>query len=270
MSHRRRRLLAAVLLVVLGGLIAALSSQSRVRTYGAKVLQLSINSRFVHRRMPLTLVAPAGARVGRPLLVFLHGRGADQNSENSTQLYSALRALGSRAPDIAFPYGDDHSYWHRRAGGDWSSYVLREVIPKALTTLGADPRRVAIGGISMGGFGAYDIARQNPVRFCAVGGHSAAIWPSAGVTAPGAFDDRGDFLRHDVIAWAATHPHPYGSARLWLDGGDQDPFHQADETFARELDIHMHVWPGEHSFDYWNAHWRDYLGFYATALANCH
>jgi S-formylglutathione hydrolase FrmB len=56
--------------------------------------------------------------------------------------------------------------------------VLDEVIPKALTVLHADPRRVAIGGISMGGFGAYDLARLDPGRFCAVGGHSAAIWPA--------------------------------------------------------------------------------------------
>jgi len=31
----------------------------------------------------------------------------------------------------------------------------------------------------------------------------------------------------------------------------------------------MHVWPGGHDFTYWNAHWSDYLGFYAQALATC-
>jgi poly(3-hydroxybutyrate) depolymerase len=110
--------------------VAAITAPSHVRTYGARVQHVSLDSRFVHRRMPLTLVVPPGTGRGRPLLVFLHGRGADQNSEISTQLFSALRALGSRAPDIAFPYGGDHSYWHNRAGGAWASYVLREVIPK--------------------------------------------------------------------------------------------------------------------------------------------
>jgi hypothetical protein len=85
------------------------------------------------------------------------------------------------APDIAFPYGDQ-SYWHNRADGAWGSYVLDEVIPKALTVLNADPRRVAIGGISMGGFGAYALARLEPGRFCAVGGHSAAISPTYSVS----------------------------------------------------------------------------------------
>jgi hypothetical protein len=148
-----------------------------VRTQGARILHLTIDSRFVHGTMPLTLVTPAGGGAHRPLLVFLHGLhslGYDNNSQLTGQMFAALHALGPRAPDIAFPYGDD-SYWVNSASGAWSFYVLDEVIPKALTVLHADPRRVAIGGISMGGFGAYAIARLDPGRFCAVGGHSTAI-----------------------------------------------------------------------------------------------
>ena len=107
--------------------------------------------------------------------------------------------LGPRAPDIVFPYGGADSYWHDRADGAWASYVTREVIPQALARLHADPRRIAIGGISMGGFGALDIARLHPGRFCAAGGHSAALFTSGALSAAGAFDDAADFARHDVI-----------------------------------------------------------------------
>ena len=88
---------------------------------------------------------------------------------------------------------------------------------------GADPRRVAIGGISMGGFGAYDIARLNPGRFCAVAGHSPALWRTGGETAPGAFDDAEDFARHDVVGAARANPARSASTRLWLDAGDAGP-----------------------------------------------
>lgn len=254
-------LLAAALLV--GGAAA-------VRTAGARITHLRIQSRFVHARMALTIVTPSRGGAGRPLLVFLHGRGADQNSELSDQLFAAVRRLGSRAPDIVFPFGGDHSYWHDRADGRWTEYVLDEVIPAALRVTHADRRRIAIGGISMGGFGAYDIARRAPGRFCAVGGHSAALWRSAGESAPGAFDNAADFNAHDLIRWVGSHRGPpFGRARLWLDGGEQDPFHSADETLARELGIHMHVWPGGHDSHYWNSHMGDYLGFYARALAAC-
>lgn len=242
---------------------------TQTQTYGAQVAHLTLSSRFLHRKMPLTLVTPAGGGRGRPLLVFLHGRGGDQDSELTHQMFAALRAVGPRAPDIAFPDGGDHSYWHNRTDGAWGSYVLDEVIPAAIRAFHADPRRVAIGGISMGGFGAYDIARLDPARFCAVGGHSAALFPSAGLTAPGAFDNALDFDRNNVIGWAASHSYPFGRVNLWLDGGTQDPFHQADETFAHELHIHMHVWPGGHNSEYWNAHWRNYMRFYASALARC-
>ena len=70
----------------------------------------------------------------------------------------ALGQLGPRAPAVLFPDGDDHSYWHDRRDGRWETYVLREAIPAAIRRLRADPRRVAIGGISMGGYGAFNIA----------------------------------------------------------------------------------------------------------------
>jgi S-formylglutathione hydrolase FrmB len=143
------------------------------------------------------------------------------------------------------------------------------VIPTAIRDLHANGRRVAIGGISMGGFGAYAIARMDPARFCAVGGHSAAIFPSAALTAPGAFDDEADFARNDLIEWATGRAAPYGHAKLWLDGGSEDPFHDTDETFARELHIRMHVWPGAHDSTYWDAHMGSYIAFYANALATC-
>ena len=58
----------------------------------------------------MTLVAPAGGGRGRGLVVFLHGRGANQDSYVDDQLLAALHALARRAPDLAFPYGCDHSY----------------------------------------------------------------------------------------------------------------------------------------------------------------
>ena len=243
-------MLIAVALTV--GALAGCSPPAPVNTQGARILHLTIHSRFVHGTMPLTLVTPAGGGAHRPLLVFLHGlhsQGYDNNSQLTNQMFATLHALGPRAPDIAFPYGDD-SYWVNGPSGAWSSYVLGEVIPTALKVLHADPRRVAIGGISMGGSGAYTIARIDPGRFCAVGGHSAAIYPGTDAS--------------------LGNPTQYGHAQLWLDVGAQDPsFVTGDEQLASALHIHLHTWPGGHDLGYWNAHWNAYLRFYAHALATC-
>jgi S-formylglutathione hydrolase FrmB len=253
------------LLVVLLCACGALYSSTR----GAKVERFELQSRLLHRKLREVLVRPSGGG-RRPLLVLLHGRGSTPDAMLSNPFFRALRALGRRAPVVLLVNGGDHSYYHDRRDGPWGSYVVREAIPAGVRRAGADPRRVAIGGISMGGFGALDLARLHPRRFCAVGGHSAALWRSGGETAPGAFDNAADFARHDVIGAVRRNPRLYRGARLWLDGGDRDPFRAADSELAALLHVPYHVWPGAHDSKYWDAHTAAYLRFYAAALARCH
>ncbi len=208
MAVPSRRFLVVVALIVAVAAAAFLiinpfSSAATVVTgdkaaHGATVLRYDIRSRYVDQSMPQVGAVPAGKSRRRPLLVFLHGRGGElQESNANDAFFKALAALGSSAPAVVFPGGADHSYWHKRSSGDWPRYVLNEVIPAAVRRLHADPRRVAIGGISMGGYGAYEIAALRPSRFCAVGGHSAAIWTTAGESAPGAFDE--SFLNRAIL-----------------------------------------------------------------------
>ena len=241
---------------------------------GAQVVRFTVHSKQVGRSLHEVAVVPAGVAAGehRPLLVFLHGRGVRPDAVLTDRFFSGLAALGSRAPIVVALDGGDHSYWHDRRSGRWGRYVLREAIPQAVRRLGADPRRVAIGGISMGGFGAFDLARR--ARFCAVGGHSPAFWLSAGQTAPGAFDDAADFARHDVYRYVRSYRRPYGSTPLWIDRGDRDPFGAADTQVVRALRargarLTSHVWPGSHDWAYWNGHIARYLRFYTGALARC-
>jgi enterochelin esterase-like enzyme len=266
----RRRLTAAlVALTVVAALVV--HGALAVDTRGATVRHVVIKSRYVHRSERLTLVQPKGATQGRPLLVFLHGRGNDgEDSNTNGAFFKALAALGDAAPAVVFPNGGNHGYWHDRRGAQWARYVLDEVIPRAVSELHADLSRVAIGGISMGGFGALDIARLHPHRFCAVGAHSPALWQTAGETAPGAFDDASDFARHDVIRAARRNPNLYEGTPVWLDAGSADPFQPGDRAFDRAAkNVRLRVYPGAHEGAYWRAHYGAYLRFYATALARC-
>jgi hypothetical protein len=253
-----RRLLIGMALIVAAG-ISAVALRSGHHSYrstdGAALVHFTLHSRLVHADLHEVLVRPA-RRGSRTMLVLLHGRGGSPASFLSQQFFDGLAALGSRAPSVLLLDGGDHSYWHDRSDGRWGTMVLQEAIPAGLTRTHAT--RVAIGGISMGGFGALDLGARH--RFCAVGAHSPALWASAGATAPGAFDDAADFARHDLVA----HPPSYRSP-VWVDVGTDDPFHSADVAFAQKTPggVTLHVWPGSHDSEYWNLHMAQYLRFYA-------
>ena len=113
---------------------------------------------------------------------------------------------------------------------------------------------------------------MRPTKFCAAGGHSAALYKTFAASARVAFDDAADFARNDVFK--AARGGRFSDLPVWIDGGRNDPFHDADATFASLLrtrggDVTYHVWPGRHAPSYWRAHVAAYLRFYASALAHC-
>ena len=278
---RRRRLLALGGICLVAGLVYAVLDAMVFATadrHGAEVVHLTIHSRDVGQSLGVEIVVPAadsGRTRGRPLLVFLHGHGGSDTSYTEDEaFFRTLASLGRHAPVVAFPDGGEDSYWHDREDGRWGSYVTGEVIPTVIRRFHLDPRRVAIGGISMGGFGAYDLALKHPGRFCAVGGHSPALWTEGSATAPGAFDDAEDFERNNVIETVREDPGAFGSIPIWNDYGEEDPFLIGDVAFDEALsagsaDLTEHEWHGGHEQSYWDRHWHSYLSFYAEALADC-
>jgi enterochelin esterase-like enzyme len=273
------------MLVVVGVLFVALGLTKLVvargiapyhHTYGNRVVHYSLASALLNRRLDEVAIVPAGGG-RRPLLVLLHGRRepgpldrflphlTGPESMVSDQLLHALASLGRRAPVVVLLNGGDDSYFHDRRDGAWGSMILREAIPDARRRFDTTSR-TGIGGVSMGGFGALHLAALDPSSFCAVGVRSAALWTSAAVTAPGAFDDAADYARTDVFA--AARAGRYAHLPVWIDDGTQDPFRRADTTLAGLLEpgTAFHIWSGGHDNAYWRKHLAAYLQFFAR---NC-
>jgi S-formylglutathione hydrolase FrmB len=223
---------------------------------------VKFRSAAIGRTERVAVIVPEGGGK-RPLLIFLHGKGGDENGHLQDEMFDALDALGDRAPVVAFPDGGGGSYWHDRSSGAWERMVRRELPRRLARRVRFDRSRIAVGGISMGGFGALSLARSGD--YCAAGAHSPAIWRSGAETAPGAFDDAADFARHDVIA----HAGDLAGTRLWVDIGDRDPFLSGTRAFGRAAGVKVRVWRGGHDGSYWRAHYDEYLRFYADALAEC-
>ena len=284
---RRLAVLAAALVLVGAAVLVARllldPGRGYSKSYGNGVVHYELDSDLLARRLHEVAVVPQG-NGSRGLLMLLHGRhdpgplswlvGSRTGPESllGDALLQAVARLGPRAPVVVLLDGGAHSYYHDRRDGKWGAMILREAIPDATRRFHTAPGRLAIGGISMGGYGAFHLASLRPSSFCAVGGHSAALWTSGGASAPGAFDDAADYDANDVFA--AARQGRYDGLELWLDGGSDDPFRAADDEFARLLHgrgaaLSDHVWPGGHTASYWHEHMAEYLAFYAHALRSC-
>ena len=135
----------------------------------------------------------------------LHGYSDDHRA--ATHLIHLDRALATitrqGAPPIALVAMDGgfDTYWHRRAYGDDPQRMLAGRIAAAARAQGMQTSRIALFGWSMGGYGSLLLAEKlgrSRIAFVAV--DSPALWLAPGRSAPGAFDDREDFIRNDVFA----------------------------------------------------------------------
>ena len=240
----------AVAIVALAGCGGGPSYHSTRRS---QLVHFTLHSRLTHHDLHEILVVPK--HHGDWLLVLMHGKGGSPSQFLTQPFFDTLERLGRDAPDVLLLDGTDDSYWHNRADGAWASMVLREAIPTGIARTHA--KRIALGGISMGGYGALLIgSRQRD--FCAVGAQSPALWLSPGETAPGAFDDAGDYAQNNVFKLQPPRP-------LWIDLGASDPFREATLAYARRAGVPAHIKPGGHDATLWNAFTPQFLGFFARA-----
>ena len=183
------------------------------------------------RRHRYLLYLPPGwaaARRHRPLLLFLHGgleRGADLGRVRRQAL---PRRLDHRPP---FPFAVVSPQCH--AGSTWADHLpfLEGLLDDVVPGTGADPRRVVVTGISMGGAGAFLLGAHRPERFAAVVPLCAAMprvhgWPHAvtalrGVPVWAFHGDRDEVVPLDASATLVrTLVRAGGAARLTvIEGG---------------------------------------------------
>lgn len=147
-----------------------------------------------------------------PIILFLHGRG-ERGSEGMWQtqigLPEAVRDHPERWPFIiVMPQCPQGRYWTDQLPQE----IALAALDQETAEFHADPERTYLTGISLGGYGAWDLARLRPRRW-------AAIVIAAG----------GVFWSYAPDRWkqAATLPAEYaralGRTPIWLFHGTDDP-----------------------------------------------
>jgi enterochelin esterase-like enzyme len=219
------------------------------------VVEGAFASAAMRMRVGWSVIYPPGTWPGMrlPCLLVLHGRGDDHRSAAGSHRLGAFLGATVRAGIPSFAVaavdGGDHSYWHRRQDGtDPQAMILDELLP-VLASRGLRTGRFAVGGWSMGGYGALLLTeRLGPDRVVACAVDSPALWLRPGDSAPGAFDRPADFRAHDVLAQHAR----LGGVPLRVACGTSDPFLPGVKALLSAVPTALRdLSPGGHDLAFW-------------------
>jgi predicted peptidase len=171
----------------------------------------------------------AASRGELPVVLFLHGsgeRGRDGRRQTQAGLGPYLRQHAATFPAlVVLPQTPDDQEWSGQ-----NNRIALAALDAAIAEFGADPRRQYLTGMSMGGYGSWNIALDAPQRF-------AAIVPVCGaVLAPRA-------VRPTLFVEAVAHEaDPYAAIAERLRNVPIWMFHGAlDDVVPPEDDRKLHA-----------------------------
>jgi enterochelin esterase-like enzyme len=246
----------------------------------SRVEQRLFLSASLGREMAFSVYLPPGYDYGGPqaypVLYLLHGLGGDLSAWSKCGMFRAADQLildGAIQPMIIVTPQGDNGYWMDQAnnGPRYGSYIVRDLVALIDREYRSLPSRDsrAIGGMSMGGHGALQLAINAPEVFSVVGAHSVALRRYD--QAFSFFGDQTYFRKHDPVQLFRDYQSTARKFDLWLDIGESDPWYAPALAFHQQLESAaiVHEWRsygGDHSSAYWTAHVTEYLHYYSRSL----
>ncbi len=203
-----------------------------------------------------SLIRPPGNDEVLPLVVAMHGLGADQRWLTSPSLalarYLAAYVAAGATPFAIAAADGGTTYWHPRPNGeDASAMVVDELLPM-LGEHDVDTARFGLMGWSMGGYGALRLGGLlGPDRVTAVVAISPALWSDPEDASTAGFENADEYRRESVFD---RHEDLEGIP-VRIDIGTGDPFYRDVEEyvagFPRGAGVVSTFEPGGHTPGYW-------------------
>ena len=232
-----------------------------------------------------------------PIVYYLHGLGDNEQTLVNFGGWTLLEELQARGRIGEFivvtPAGSTTFYINSRDRKlRYEDFFMREFMPAVEKKFRVKPGRAgrAIGGVSMGGYGALRFAFRYPQMFSSVAVHSAALMsklPEGLVSARGAGGFRNNVLgsafgepvdqkffdQNNVFTFARQNTARLRGLKIYLDCGTSDEFgfqHGARELheLLEQLKVphEFHLYPGGHDWRYIAEHLDESFEFHSRAL----
>ena len=226
------------------------------------ICSMEMKSRFLSNGVRALLLLPPDEARPHRLLTLLHGAG--ETPETTLNAFDLPSAAGRLQLAILLPALGNSFYLDWGEGFCARSALLRELLPVAQERSGVSAAREAnaIGGISMGGFGALSLALGEPELFAAAFSLSGALdlkkaaqlFRICQLPPPG---DLRQAASRPEAQWDTLLAGDTRKPALYLAWGDRDWFLQANRTFARQaaecgLPVKAEETPGLHDWSYWS------------------
>lgn len=198
-----------------------------------------------------------------PVYYLLHGLSDDYTA---WLRWTSLERYVRDVPLIVvMPDGDRCFYSDMPDGPAYEAALIEDLIPfvdRYFPTIASREGR-AIGGLSMGGYGAMKLALKHRDLFCSVAAHSSAF----GVVRNG---DRG-VPEGDCPFALAESLVECAAPAIRFDCGEDDFLIESNREFHAHLDKlgiphEYDEFPGDHNWEYWDEHVREALAFHCAVL----
>jgi len=201
------------------------------------------------------IMPPGGDETPLPLVIALHGLGADHATllgpDFGLDRYLAAYVAGGGQPFAIAAADGGRGYWHPHEGDDASAMVTDELLP-ILEERGHDTRTVGLIGWSMGGYGALRLAGiRGPDATTAVVASSPALWSDPDAASSSGFTDADEYAEYSVF----HDQSDLAGIPVRVDVGTGDPFYRDVQDyvggFPNGSDITSTFEPGGHTPGYW-------------------